>query len=132
MDDDQKALIKAGAEAVFKPFSNLIERLFGGAADEVGLMLKNEVMFRRIGLPQPRFSWNLSQFRTESPRAGKATRHLQPRYSHVAERTSSRPQMATLLELSLSPPTFSLSCLAELPCRVGPQPESLWRSSDPG
>jgi hypothetical protein len=49
MDDDQKELIKAGAEAVFKPFSNLIERLFGGAADEVGLMLKNEVMVRRIG-----------------------------------------------------------------------------------
>jgi hypothetical protein len=33
---DEKELLKVGVEAAVRPFSNLLERLFGGAVDEIG------------------------------------------------------------------------------------------------
>lgn len=50
MDDDQKELAKIAAESAFRPFANLIEKLFGGAAEQVGGMWTDGLRrrFRRI------------------------------------------------------------------------------------
>jgi hypothetical protein len=47
MDDDHKELLKVGAEAVMKPFAALMDKLFGGAFEEIGLGLKNKLSVRR-------------------------------------------------------------------------------------
>jgi len=36
MGDDQKELLRAGADAAFRPFASLIEKLFGAAAEQLG------------------------------------------------------------------------------------------------
>jgi hypothetical protein len=54
MDDDQKEVLKAGAEAAIRPFANLIEKLFGGPVEQIGgtwedrLAVRRQI--RRIGL----------------------------------------------------------------------------------
>lgn len=54
MGVDEKDLLKVGAEAAFKPFANLIERLFGGAVDQIGGgwedTLKTRRQIRRLKL----------------------------------------------------------------------------------
>jgi len=47
MNDDEKELLKAGADAAMRPFANLMERLFGGAVDEVGGMWQDSLKVRR-------------------------------------------------------------------------------------
>ena len=47
MDDDQRQLLKVGAETAMKPFANLIEKLFGGAAEQIGGMLEDALSVRR-------------------------------------------------------------------------------------
>jgi hypothetical protein len=32
--DDERSIVKAGAEAALRPISNLIEKLFGGTVEE--------------------------------------------------------------------------------------------------
>jgi hypothetical protein len=44
---DENDLVKAGAEAAMKPFASLIERLFGGAVDQVGGGWEDRVRVRR-------------------------------------------------------------------------------------
>jgi len=41
-------MMKVGAEAALKPFSNLIEKLFGGPAEELGGMWQDAVKVRRF------------------------------------------------------------------------------------
>jgi hypothetical protein len=48
MTSDEQQMLKVGAEALLKPVSNLIERIFGVAADEIGLILGNELRARRM------------------------------------------------------------------------------------
>jgi hypothetical protein len=48
MDDDQKDLIKIGAEAALKPFSDLINQLFGEALSELGGIWKDSLAARRL------------------------------------------------------------------------------------
>lgn len=38
MNDDEKELLRAGADAAMKPLASLIEKLFGGSAEEIGEM----------------------------------------------------------------------------------------------
>jgi hypothetical protein len=47
MEDDEKELLKIGAEAAFQPFAGLIEKLFGGAAEQIGGMWKDKIAVRR-------------------------------------------------------------------------------------
>ena len=47
MTGEEQALIKSGTEAAIKPFANLIERLFGGAVDQIGGMWEDRLMVRR-------------------------------------------------------------------------------------
>jgi hypothetical protein len=47
MEDDEKELLKIGAEATFQPFAGLIEKLFGGAAEQIGGMWKDKIAVRR-------------------------------------------------------------------------------------
>src|SRR5580658_7572781 len=47
MEDDQKEILKAGAEAAMKPFADLINRLFGGAAEQIGGMWNDGLAARR-------------------------------------------------------------------------------------
>jgi hypothetical protein len=48
MDEEQKELIKAGADAAMKPFANLIEKLFGGSVEEIGGMWQDSLKVRRL------------------------------------------------------------------------------------
>jgi hypothetical protein len=48
VDDDQKEILKVGAEAAMKPFASLIERLFGGAVDEIGTGWAESLRARRL------------------------------------------------------------------------------------
>jgi hypothetical protein len=54
MTQEELQLIKVGAEAVLKPFANLMERLFGGAVDQIGGgwedALSTRRRIRQIGL----------------------------------------------------------------------------------
>jgi hypothetical protein len=36
MNEDDSEVLKAGAEAVVRPFADLIEKLFGGAIEQIG------------------------------------------------------------------------------------------------
>lgn len=47
MSDDEKELIKAGAEAAMKPIASLIEKLFGGPAEQIGGMWTESLAARR-------------------------------------------------------------------------------------
>ena len=47
MDADQREIVKAGAETLFKPFADLIDKLFGGAAEQIGGMLTDSLTARR-------------------------------------------------------------------------------------
>lgn len=47
VSEDEKELIKAGTEAAFKPFAELINKLFGGVADQVGGTWEDRLKFRR-------------------------------------------------------------------------------------
>jgi hypothetical protein len=47
MEDDQKELAKIGAEAVMRPFGDLINKLFGGPFEEIGGMWKDSLAARR-------------------------------------------------------------------------------------
>jgi hypothetical protein len=48
MTDEEKELLKTGAEAALRPFSNVIEKLFGGAAEELGGMWQDSLRVRRL------------------------------------------------------------------------------------
>ncbi|HEY1754405.1 MAG TPA: Abi-alpha family protein [Bryobacteraceae bacterium] len=48
MTDEEKELLRAGADAAIKPFGNLIERLFGGAVDEIGGTWQDRLKLRRF------------------------------------------------------------------------------------
>lgn len=48
MTDDEKALFKVTADAAIKPFGNLLERLFGGAVDQIGGEWEGRLMVRRL------------------------------------------------------------------------------------
>jgi hypothetical protein len=45
---DEDKLVKAGFEVVFKPFAELIEKLAGPAAEEIGLTMKDHVRVFRM------------------------------------------------------------------------------------
>jgi Abortive infection alpha len=47
MDDDQKEILKVGAEAALKPFTSLIEKLFGGAVEQIGGAWEDRLAVRR-------------------------------------------------------------------------------------
>jgi hypothetical protein len=47
VNEDEKELLKAGADAAMRPFANLIERLFGGPLDQVGGMWEDRLKVRR-------------------------------------------------------------------------------------
>ena len=47
MDEDQKELLKVGAEAAMKPFEGLIEKLFGGPVEQIGGMWTDALIARR-------------------------------------------------------------------------------------
>ncbi len=47
ISDDQKELIKIGAEAAFKPFAELTQKLFGGACEQIGGYWEDGLKFRR-------------------------------------------------------------------------------------
>lgn len=48
MNDDEKELVKIGAEAAVRPFGDLLQRLFGGAVDEIGGMWQDSLRLRRV------------------------------------------------------------------------------------
>lgn len=48
MTPDEVEILKAGAEAAVKPFSNLLERLAGPAVDELGLTLRDSIRVFRF------------------------------------------------------------------------------------
>lgn len=48
MTPDEQEVVKVGAEAVMRPFSNLIEKLFGGGVQQLGGMLEDAVKVRRF------------------------------------------------------------------------------------
>src|SRR5438270_2292499 len=45
---DEDKLVKAGVEAALKPFADLLEKLAGPAAEEIGLTLKDHVRVFRL------------------------------------------------------------------------------------
>jgi len=47
MDDDQRELLKVGAEEAMRPFANLIEKLFGAAAEQIGGAWADSLAVRR-------------------------------------------------------------------------------------
>src|SRR5579862_7900121 len=47
MDDDQKEILKIGAEAAIRPFAGMIEKLFGGAVEQIGGTWRDQLAFRR-------------------------------------------------------------------------------------
>jgi hypothetical protein len=47
VQDEERELIKAGAQAAFAPFANLIDKLFGGSAEEIGGMWQDRLAIRR-------------------------------------------------------------------------------------
>ncbi len=47
MTDEEKELAKVGAEAAFAPFAKLVERLFGGAVDQIGGSWEDRLKVRR-------------------------------------------------------------------------------------
>jgi len=48
MDDDEKDVLKVGIEAALRPFANLVEKLFGGAAEQIGGAWEVRLAVRRI------------------------------------------------------------------------------------
>jgi hypothetical protein len=48
MTDDEKELVKAGADAAMRPFANLVEKLFGGPVKEIGGMWTDRLRVRRF------------------------------------------------------------------------------------
>ena len=46
--DEEKQLLKVTAEAALKPFGNLLERLFGGAVDQIGGEWEDRLKARRL------------------------------------------------------------------------------------
>jgi hypothetical protein len=49
MTDDQKELLKIGADTAMKPFAHLVEKLFGGSVEELGGMWQDALKVRRFG-----------------------------------------------------------------------------------
>jgi len=49
MTDDEQQLVKASAEAALKPFADLCQKLFGGAAEEIGGIWQDSLKVRRFG-----------------------------------------------------------------------------------
>src|ERR1022692_5214441 len=47
MNDDEKELLKVGAETAMKPFADLITKLFGGPAEQIGGMWTDGLAARR-------------------------------------------------------------------------------------
>jgi hypothetical protein len=47
MDDDAKELMKVGAEAAMKPFASLMDKLFGGVAEQIGGSWEDRAKMRR-------------------------------------------------------------------------------------
>ncbi len=47
MTSDEQELVKVGAEAALRPFSNLMEKLFGGSVEQVGGMWEDSLKLRR-------------------------------------------------------------------------------------
>src|ERR1019366_10408462 len=47
MTDEEKQLFRVTAEATLKPFGNLLERLFGGAVDQIGGEWEDRLKARR-------------------------------------------------------------------------------------
>jgi hypothetical protein len=47
MDDDQKEVLKVGAEAALRPFADLIEKLFGGVSEQIGGMWEDSLAVQR-------------------------------------------------------------------------------------
>src|ERR1022692_4011610 len=48
MTDEEKQLFRVTAEATLKPFGNLLERLFGGAVDQIGGEWEDRLKARRL------------------------------------------------------------------------------------
>ena len=48
MTEEEKELIKSGADAAMKPFANLLEKLFGGPVEEIGGMWTDALKIRRF------------------------------------------------------------------------------------
>jgi len=46
---DEDKLVKAGVEALIQPFADLIKKIAGPAAEEIGLTLKDHVRVFRVG-----------------------------------------------------------------------------------
>lgn len=47
MDNDQKEILKIGADAAMRPFANLVEKLFGGPVEQIGGMWNDRLAVRR-------------------------------------------------------------------------------------
>ena len=47
MNEGEKELLKAGADAAMRPFANLIERLFGGSVEQIGGQWEDRLKVRR-------------------------------------------------------------------------------------
>lgn len=47
MNDDEKELLKVGAETAMKPFADLINKLFGGPVEQIGGMWTDGLVARR-------------------------------------------------------------------------------------
>ena len=47
MNDDEKEIMKVGAEAAIQPLANLIKKLNGGAGEQIGGILTDEIAARR-------------------------------------------------------------------------------------
>ena len=47
MNDDEKELLKVGAETAMKPFTDLINKLFGGPVEQIGGMWTDGLVARR-------------------------------------------------------------------------------------
>jgi hypothetical protein len=48
MTEDEKDLARIGADAAMKPIANLLEKLFGGSAEEIGAMWQDFFKVRRL------------------------------------------------------------------------------------
>jgi hypothetical protein len=48
MTEEEKELIKSGADAAMKPFANLLEKLFGGPLEEIGGIWTDALKIRRF------------------------------------------------------------------------------------
>jgi hypothetical protein len=47
MNEDESEVLKAGAEAAVRPFANLIDKLFGGSAEQIGGIWEDRIAVER-------------------------------------------------------------------------------------